>query len=110
MNYKMMGRLNALILAIEATFMLPAFLISLFRGEQVAAQAFLLSMGIILALSGILALLCRNAKKDFYASEGLICVGSSWLLMSLLGCLPLVLSGAEKPVLKKYDKKHKENK
>lgn len=94
MNYKMMGRLDALILAVEAVFMIPAFLISLFMGEQASAQAFLLSIGIILAIAGILALLSLNAKRDFYAREGLICVGTSWLLMSLLGCLPLVLSGA----------------
>ena len=94
MNYKMMGRLDALILAVEAVFMLPAFLISLFMGEQAAAQAFLLSMGIILGIAGILALLSRKAKRDFYAREGLICVGTSWLLMGLLGALPLVLSGA----------------
>ena len=56
MNYKMMGRLDALILSVEAVFMLPAFLISLFRGEQGAAQAFLVSMGIILGVAGILAL------------------------------------------------------
>jgi len=94
MNYKMMGRFNALILAIEAVFMLPAFLISLFKGESHAAKAFLISMGIILLIAGLLALLSRKAKKDFYAREGLICVGSSWLLMSMLGCLPFVISGA----------------
>lgn len=94
MNYKMMGRLDALILAVEAVFMLPAFLISLILGEQGAAQSFLVSMGIILVVAAILALLSKNAKRDFYAREGLICVGTSWLLLSLLGCLPLVLSGA----------------
>ncbi len=94
MNYKMMGRLNALILTVEAVFMIPALLISVFQKEQAATQAFLFSMGMILVLAGILAFLSRNAKKDFYAREGLICVGSSWILMSLFGCLPLVLSGA----------------
>ncbi len=94
MNYKMMGRLDALILTVEAVFMLPALLISLFWGEKIAAQSFLVSMGIILAVAAILALLSRNAKRDFYAREGLICVGTSWILMSLLGCLPFVLSGA----------------
>lgn len=94
MNYKMMGRLDALILAVEAVFMLPAFLISLLQREQAAAQSFLVSMGIILGVAAILALLSKNAKRDFYAREGLICVGTSWLLLSLLGCLPLVLSGA----------------
>lgn len=94
MNYKMMGRFNALILAVEAVFMLPAFLISFVKGERESAIAFLLSMGIILLIAGILALLSRHAKPDFYAREGLICVGSSWILISVLGCLPFVFSGA----------------
>ena len=94
MNYKMMGRFNALILAIEAVFMLPALLISLVLGEASAVRAFLISMGILLAIVGVLALLSRKATKDFFAREGLICVGSSWILLSALGCLPFVLSGA----------------
>ncbi len=94
MNYKMMGRFNAFILLIEAVFMIPALLISLFRGEQAAFQSFLVSMGIILAIAGILALLGRKATLDFYAREGMICVGASWILLSALGCLPFVFSGA----------------
>ena len=54
----------------------------------------MISIGIILVLAGILALLSRKATRDFYAREGLICVGSSWIIMSLVGCLPFVLSGA----------------
>ncbi|MBR2354000.1 MAG: TrkH family potassium uptake protein [Clostridia bacterium] len=94
MNYKMMGRFNAMILAIEAVFMLPALLISIFLGETSSYQSFLLSMGIILAIAGLLWLFSRKAKRDFYAREGLICVGSSWILMSALGALPLFFSGA----------------
>lgn len=94
MNYKMMGRFNALILAIEAVFMLPALLISVMLGEDSAVRAFLISMGILLAIAGLLALLSRKATKDFFAREGLICVGSSWILLSALGCLPFVFSGA----------------
>ena len=94
MNYRMMGRFNAMILVVEAAFMFPALLISLFLKEDAAAFGFLLSMGIALALSLPLSLFSRGAKRDFFAREGLICVGSSWLLMSAVGALPLVLSGA----------------
>ena len=90
----MMGRLNGWILTVEAVFMIPALLISLALGERASWQAFLLSIGIILAIAGMLFLLSHNATRDFYAREGLICVGTSWLLMSLLGCLPFVFSGA----------------
>lgn len=94
MNYKMMARFNAWILAIEAAFMIPAFLISLFLREEKASRAFLLTIGIILAVAGILALLSRRASRDFFAREGMICVASGWILLSVLGCLPFVLSEA----------------
>ena len=94
MNYKMMGRLNALILAVAAVFMIPALFISLYYGEYKTVFAFGATIGIMLAVSGIFALLSINAKKDFYAREGIICVGTSWIIMSALSCLPFVFSGA----------------
>lgn len=94
MNYKMMGRINSLFLAVEGLFMIPALLIGLSLGEKETVKAFLLSIGIIMMLSAVLAVVTKNAKKDFYAKEGLICVGTSWIIMSALGCLPFVISGA----------------
>ena len=38
--------------------------------------------------------LCRKAGKLFGAREGLVCVGFSWIVLSLLGCIPFVISGA----------------
>jgi trk system potassium uptake protein TrkH len=94
MNYKMVGKIIALILVVEAVFMLPALLICLIDHDMPAVLAFLFSCVIIAVVSGVLALLCRNARKGFYAREGLICVGCSWIVMSLIGCLPFYLSGA----------------
>ena len=93
MNMKMMGRFIAQIVAIEAAFMLPALLISLGYGEWPAAQAFAVTVGIMLALAGGMYLLCRRAGRLFGAREGLVCVALSWIVMSLLGALPFVLSG-----------------
>ena len=92
MNYKMMGRLIALILAMEAVFMLPALLICLYDGRLPSAYGFLYTIGILLVAAGALALLCRRAKAGFYAKEGMVCVGVSWILLSLLGCLPFYFS------------------
>ena len=77
MNYKMMGRFLSLILAIEGIFMIPALIISLFRGETMAVYGFLAAIGIIAALWLILFLLCRGAPSAFYAKEGMVCVGGS---------------------------------
>lgn len=93
MNYKMMGRFLAQIVAIEGVFLLPALGISLFCGEWAAVQGFLWTLVIMLAVSGVLFLICRRAGKLFGAREGLVCVGVSWIALSLLGCLPFFLSG-----------------
>lgn len=94
MNYKMMGRFIGKMLIVEAVFMLPALLISLFLGERSSARAFLVSVMAIALAAAVLLLVCRGSKNKFYAREGLVCVGLSWAIMSLLGCLPFYLSGA----------------
>ena len=93
MNYKMMGRFIAQILIVEAAFMLPALIISLFGRDVAAVRGFVISLGIILVVTAALWLCCRSAKKGFYAREGMACVGISWIVMSLLGCLPFFFSG-----------------
>ena len=94
MNYKMMGRFIAQTLFIEILFMAPALLISLFSGETAAWQGFLLTIAVTLAVAGVLYLLCKSAPNALNAKEGLVCVGVSWIVMSMFGCLPFVFSGA----------------
>lgn len=93
MNYKMMGRFIGRILMVEAVFMVPAMLISLWEKEFGAVRAFMWSLGIIAVVSGALLFFCRGSKNRFYAKEGMACVGLSWFFMSLLGCLPFYISG-----------------
>ena len=92
MNYKMMGRFIAQILAIEGVFMLPALGISLYCGDAPAVRGFVLALLIIAVLTVILHMLCRGAPSAFYAKEGLVCVGFSWIVLSLVGCLPFYIS------------------
>lgn len=93
MNYRMMGKFISRILLVEAVFMLPALLISLYENERSSVYGFCSAIIITLASAVILAVLCRRAKRGFYAKEGLVCVGASWIVMSLLGCLPFYFSG-----------------
>ena len=93
MNYRTIGKILGQILSVEALFMIPAFLICLIDGDLISAHAFVITIMIILAVGGLLILLCRNGVRGFYAKEGLVCVGISWLVMSLLGCLPFYISG-----------------
>ncbi len=93
MNYRMMGKFISRILVVEVVFMLPALLISIYHQEEKTIFGFLTGMVIALATALLLFLLCRKARKGFYAREGLVCVGASWIVMSLLGCLPFYFSG-----------------
>ncbi|MBR1971816.1 MAG: TrkH family potassium uptake protein [Oscillospiraceae bacterium] len=92
MNYKMMGRFLAQILFIEAIFMVPALCISLYCGDAMAIRGFLVAIAVAAGLSVVLYLICRGAPSAFYAKEGLVCVGISWIVLSLVGCLPFYLS------------------
>ena len=92
MNYKMMGRFIGQIIAIEAVFMLPALLISAWNGEAGAVTGFIYTLAIMLFLGGVLFLTCRKAGRIFGAREGLVCVALSWVILSLLGCLPFWFS------------------
>ncbi len=92
MNYKMMGRFLAQILLIEAFFMLPALGISLYCGDAMAVKGFLVTLAIAIAAAVIMYTICRGAPSAFYAKEGMVCVAVSWIVMSLVGCLPFYVS------------------
>ena len=92
MNYKMMGRFIGQILMVEAVFMIPALIVSLCYGEYPAMWSFLITMAACLVVSLVLRLMCKGAPSAFYAKEGLVCVGLSWIVLSLFGCLPFYLS------------------
>ena len=87
-----MGRFLAQILALEGIFMLPALIISLSCGDGMAVKGFLVTLGILLAIVVVLSLVCRGAPSAFHAREGLVCVGISWIVLSLVGCLPFYIS------------------
>ena len=92
MNYKMMGRFLSQVLTIEGVFMVPALVISLFARETGAVRGFLMTLAAIALLALFLRLVCRTSPSAFYAREGLVCVGMSWIVLSAVGCLPFYIS------------------
>ena len=92
MNYKIMGRFISQTVFVETVFMLPPLIISICCGQHMATVGFLAAMGIMLAVQVVLWFLCRGAPQALNAKEGLVCVSVSWIVMSLLGCLPFWIS------------------
>ena len=93
MNYKRIGKFIGRIVAIEAVFMLVPLIIGVALQELQAVKGFFWTLLIMAAVWGLLRLLCRREGRSFGAREGMLCVAASWLTLSLLGCLPFLISG-----------------
>lgn len=94
MNYRMIGKYIGKILLVGAIFMLPAYGISLYCKEILAARALLVTIIAQIVLGGMLCMSERGPKRGFRAKEGFVCVGLSWIVLSLFGACPFFLSGA----------------
>ena len=57
-----------------------------------AVKGFLITLAMIAVVVALLMAICRGAPSAFYAKEGLVCVGISWIVLSLLGCMPFYIS------------------
>ncbi|MCB1035346.1 MAG: TrkH family potassium uptake protein [Acidobacteria bacterium] len=85
-----LGRL-VLVLALALIFPL---LCSAAYGEGRATLAFLVSMVSSAALGGSMMLLGRGRNGELYRREGILIVVLGWVLASVLGALPYLLTGA----------------
>ncbi len=77
---------------VTSALMLLPFIVSLIYNED-CYKAFLLSMGISVAVGFPLMVFNKTEDRVIYAKEGFIIVALAWLSMSAVGALPFVLSG-----------------
>lgn len=92
MNYKMIRKILGWILIFEAIFMLVPLITAIAFGEK-AAISFLECIGICLA-AGILLSFRKADTTVLYSREGFVIVAASWIILSLFGALPFILTGA----------------
>jgi len=92
MNYRMIWFLTRWIMRLEAVFMIPALLISIYHGEHDAVRGLAITMTALVVCS---LFFCRKLRRrEFFAREGFVTVGLVWIVVSLFGALPFTLSGA----------------
>ncbi|MEM1001592.1 MAG: potassium transporter TrkG, partial [Bacteroidota bacterium] len=92
LNYKIILHFLGLLLLFNGGFMLLAALISLIYQDGVSFQIFL--SGIVTSLIGIFIMVgTRNHRKEMNKREGYIVVAFGWIIMSLSGTLPYVITG-----------------
>ena len=93
MNLKIIFKVLGLLLLVEGIAMLLALIVAIIYGGN-DILPFSISSGINLATGGIITLLSKNAKKDIGKREGFIIVSMVWVIFSLFGSFPYMLSGS----------------
>lgn len=92
MNYTIITYILGWILKIQAGFMiLPVITGLIYREKDVFA--FLITIAICL-LIGVPLSFKKSVKKAFYTKEGCVTVALSWIVLSITGALPFILSGS----------------
>lgn len=91
MNYKMIKYTLGWLLVFEAIFLtVPAITALVYK--ELAGLAFVATMLACLAV-GILGIFRRPKDTALYSKDGFVVVALSWIVISLFGALPFVISG-----------------
>lgn len=91
MNYRMICRVLGFIMLCLAALLLLPLTAGLCYGQNVLN--FVITIGIAAAL-GFLLTRARPKNGGLFARDGFVIVGLGWIMMSLVGALPFVLSGS----------------
>ena len=91
MNYQIIIFIIGWILKIEGTFMLLPVLTGIVYKES-ALWAFVID-GIICMLLGVLLTWKKPKHQHFYIREGFVTVALSWMVLSVMGAIPFMITG-----------------
>ncbi len=92
MNYAIVFRLLGYILLCEGALLLLPAITSLIYGEWMVLGVFL-AVAVFCAVVGFLLKGIKPSSKVFYMREGFACTALSWVVISIVGAVPFVLTG-----------------
>ena len=92
MNYAIVFRLLGYILLCEGALLLLPAITSLIYGEWMVLGVFL-AVAVFCAVVGFLLKGIKPSSKVFYMREGFACTALSWVVISIVGAMPFVLTG-----------------
>lgn len=91
MNKKIVLNILGKIVWVEAALLILPALVCLFYKED-SIYSFLITIAVAVAVALPLTLFCKTKNKIIYAKEGFVIVTLAWIVMSVIGCLPFVVS------------------
>ena len=93
MNYAIVFRLLGYILLCEGGLMCLPALVSAVYSEWAVLRVFLLTIALCCAIGGALTRI-KPRRRIFYMREGCVTAALTWVVISVMGAVPFVLSGA----------------
>ena len=91
MNYYIILYILGCVLKFESAFLLLPFVVGLLYHES-AAYSYLITAALCF-LIGMLLSSKKPVSKNLFIREGFVTVAASWMVMSIFGALPFVISG-----------------
>ena len=91
MNYRMVFYLLGQMMRVEGVLMLLPLICTWIYHEDTLI-AFLIPIVLLIAIGSVLTFRMPQ-KRDIFAKEGFVVVGLSWILLSVFGTMPFLLSG-----------------
>lgn len=91
MNYSMIFYIIGWILNVEAVLMIPSVVVAALYKEK--SGVVFAAVIVFSAAIGLFLVRKQPKNKVFYAREGCVTVALCWIIMSIVGALPFVLSG-----------------
>lgn len=92
MNFSIIFHILSWVIGLQSIFMLLPCIVGLLYGETKNALIYF-AVGLCCLMIGILLRRPKSTRTAFYAKEGFVAVSLSWIIMSIIGALPFVLSG-----------------
>ena len=93
MNYKKLGKVLGKIMILDGVLMLAPLIVSFIYKEDLRhVLAFLIPIIVVVTLGFLLQLL-KPTRDNFYQKEGFALTALVWIIMTLFGAIPFVISG-----------------
>lgn len=91
MNRSVVIKILGYVMRIEAALMLLPTMVALIYKEK---EGFIyLSVALFSLFLGFMTDLCKLKSQVFYLKEGCVATALSWILLSIIGAVPFVLTG-----------------
>ena len=92
MNYKLILKVVGRVFLIEALmFVLPLLVGVIYNEGLTTIKSFLIPISVLIVLGTPLSLL-KTKEKSIYVKEGFVIVAICWIVFSLVGAVPFVIS------------------